>query len=541
MERHHESRKLPHILSLGAAVALLSSCAGAPSTQNSAGDKIVETNITNNLYLSSGEPEIAVDPRNPRNLAVIEFAIGSGTMRAPSSATNPLSGATDPAAIVAQSTYDGRVMLSRDGGDHWVQSGTPPASDPKSRVHGGGDPMIAIGPDGTIYAADETPPASTGEVAASGPRVLAEYLSHFNVMITASRDRGHTFSAPQIAGTPADRPWMVVDQSTGMVYTVSSGPLNVTTGVHNVAGPDAPNDRWLVAWQPHLAGRSEPRRLGGPDFSGSGGSTLTAAHGVVAATFVLGGPTPGAGFTGAPPAPVPVPASLQSALNGAVTSCSIQAPCLFFETSSDQGQHWARHHVVVPGGFSGQHANVSADPGRPGRYAISVLTSDRTKFLVLVTDDSGATWSRPVTILETASGVNFKQWMAYGPTGVLGLVWRKERSDLTPAKPPNAPPESPLFPSTGPAYDVYAAISCDGGATWLPTTRVNAETSPAGPPGRDDFSFIALDARYAHLVWGDHRMPTDASSTPSPANVIQAYYGRVPFSALSKGAACGRR
>src|SRR5580658_800348 len=233
MKRHHQSSKLRHILSLAAAAALSSSCAGAPSTQNSEGDKIFETNITSNLYLSSGEPEIAVDPRNPRNLAVIEFAIGSGTVRAASSATNPLSGSTDPEAIVADSTYDGRVMLSTDGGNHWVQSGTPPASDPKSRIHGGGDPMIAIGPDGTIYAADETPPASTGEVAASGPRVLAEYLSHFNVMIAASTDGGHTFGAPQIAGTPADRPWMVVDESTGVVYSVSSGPLNVTTGVHN--------------------------------------------------------------------------------------------------------------------------------------------------------------------------------------------------------------------------------------------------------------------------------------------------------------------
>jgi hypothetical protein len=536
-----ESNKLPQVLALSAATALLYGCTGmsnGPASAPRGRDAIVETNITSDLNISSGEPEIAVDPTRPNRLAVIEFAIGSATT--PASSFNATA-EHDPAKIAASAQYNGRVMLSRDGGQHWVQSGPPPASRPGSAIHGGGDPMIAYGPDGTLYAADEPTPASTSG-GGGDLRSLAEYLSHFDVMVAASTDGGRTFAAPQSAGTPADRPWLVVDPSDGMVYTVSSGPLNVATGQHNIAGPDAPNDRWLIAWQPHLNGKSEPRRLGGPDFSGSGGSTLTAAHGVVAATFVLGGPAPGAGFTGSPPAPTPAPASLQSIMNGGVTSCSMQAPCLFFETSSDRGQHWSRHHVVVSGGFSGQRANVSADPGRRGRYAISLLSSDRTHVLVLVTNDSGATWSGPVTVPENASGVDFKQWMAYGPTGVLGLTWRKERLDLTPARQPGAPPENPLFPSTGPAYDIYAAISCDGGAAWLPAVRVNAEPSPPGAPGRDDLSYIALDAHNAHLVWGDHR---DAHRAPAPTpgaiGVIQAYYGRVPFSVLSHGASCGRK
>ena len=521
-----------HVLALGMAGALL------PIAASGAAEKIFETNVTNNVNVSSGEPEIAFDPTNPKRLAIIEFGIGSPN--APAGASSSPIG-DDPKRMIAASEWDGRVMLSTDGGNHWTASGKPPASDPQSALNGGGDPMIAIGPDGTIYAADEPPPPP-GKYTMNGPGGLQAYLSHFNFMVAVSTDHGHTWGAPQIAGTPADRPWLTVDQSTGMVYTVSSGALNLTTGEHNVAGPDAPNDRWLVAWQPHLAGKSEPHRIGGPDFSGSGGNTITAAHGVIAATFVLGGPVPGAGFTGAPPPATPIPASLQGIIKDGTTSCSRQAPCLFFETSSDQGQHWTRHHVPVPGGFNGQRAQLSADPGRPGRYAIGVLNPARTNFLILVTDDSGATWSGPVTIHETASGVNFKQWMAYGPTGVLGLMWRKERSDLTPPKPPNAPPENPIFATTGPAYDIYAAISCDGGANWLPPVRVNAETSPSGPPGRDDLSYIALDAHYAHLVWGDHRLPaaTQARNEPPNGKTIQAFYGRVPFSVLSKGAACGR-
>src|SRR5205807_898562 len=129
-----------------------------------------------------------------------------------------------------------------------------------------------------------------------------------DVFVTSSRDGGKTFAPAQSAGTPEDRPWIAVDQTTGTVYTASTGTLDANTKVHNVPpGPDAPNDRWLVTWQPHLAGKSAPRRIGGPDFSGAGGSTIIAAHGVVAATFVVGTPRPGGG----PPAPTPMPESLQ--------------------------------------------------------------------------------------------------------------------------------------------------------------------------------------------------------------------------------------
>jgi hypothetical protein len=439
------------LLAFGAAAVLLSSSAAA---QNGP-EKIFETNVTNDVNISSGEPEIALDPGHPERLAIIEFAIGSA--KAPAGSINP-QGAT-PEQIAALAEHNGRVMLSTDGGNTWkVAPGRPPASDPNSPVNGGGDPMIAIGPDGAIYAADEPNPPP-GKFSMSGPGGLQAYLSHFHVMIAASRDGGKTFGAPKIAGTPADRPWLTVDQSNGMVYTVSSGALNVKTGEHNVAGPDAPNDRWLVAWKPHLTAQSEPRRIGGPDFSGSGGNTITAAHGVIAATFVLGGPAPGAGFTGAAPAPTPVPDSLKGTVKDGTTSCSMQAPCLFFETSTDQGQHWTRHHVPVAGGFNGQRAQLAADPGRKGRYAIGVLNPARTNYLILVTNDSGATWSAPVTVQETAAGVDFKQWMAYGPTGVLGLMWRKERSDLTPPRPAGAPPENPVFATTGPAYDIYASVA----------------------------------------------------------------------------------
>src|SRR5579864_6282638 len=267
----------------------------------------------------------------------------------------------------------GRVMLSKDGGNHWAQSGPPPAYDPNvSPRTGGGDPYIAYGPEGNLYVGDEAGPAPKLGSAKTTYEIYAELLPHSNVTVAASRDGGKTFDTPQSAGTPVDRPWIAVDRTTGTVYTASTGPYNPITKAHNVPAEEAPNDRWLVAWQPRLVGKSEPRRMGGPDFSAAGGSTLTAAHGIVAATFVLGQPGPG-GFTATQPAPVPIPASLKSLIKDGTSSCSIQSPCLFFETSTDEGKHWTRHHVPVAGGFSGQRTNVATDAGRPGRYAIAIL------------------------------------------------------------------------------------------------------------------------------------------------------------------------
>jgi hypothetical protein len=528
LRRHFNKLRTRHVLALGTAMALLPIWAAS-----GAEEKIFETNVTNDLNVSSGEPEIAVDPTDPKRLAIIEFGIGSA--EAPASTYFAVPGHADPTKMVAGAKHDGRVMLSTDGGNHWHQApGRPPASNPKSQINGGSDVMTAIGPDGTIYAADEPGPDSLDDYKPAGPMGLPD-LSKFHFLIAASTDHGKSFGAPQDTGTPVDRPWMTVDQSTGTVYTVSSGFVDVKTGTHNLPGPGAINDRWLIAWEPHLAGKSEPRRIGGPDFSGSGGNTITAANGVVAATFVIGAGFPG-GFGGTP-APVPVPASLKSIVKDGTTSCSVQASCLFFETSTDQGEHWTRHHVPGLGGFSGFYVNVSADPGRPGHYAIGVLNTERTKFSVLVTDDSGATWSAPVAVPETAQGVDFKQWMAFGPSGVLGLMWKKERTDF-PA-PKSSVPQNIMF-SVSPGFDVYAGISCDGGKTWLPPVRVNAVTSPGGPNGRDDLSYVALDAHYAHLVWGDRRDLPKVKNMPMGSGGIQVYYGRVPFSLVSKGAACGR-
>src|SRR5258706_15140941 len=123
MKSDPESNKLHHVLVLSAAAALLYGCTGmsndrAPAPQ--ARDAIFETNITNDLNISSGEPEIGVNPTRPNQLAVIEFAIGSAAT--PASSFNATA-EHDPAKIAASAQYNGRVMLASDGGHAWGQAG----------------------------------------------------------------------------------------------------------------------------------------------------------------------------------------------------------------------------------------------------------------------------------------------------------------------------------------------------------------------------------------------------------------------------------
>jgi hypothetical protein len=519
MDIQINQRKLWYVLTLGTALFLLRAWQHSALAQG-AQENIFQTNVTNDLALASGEPMIDFDPRNPSHLAIIEFTMGSDQLPAYSYdqqnykiALNNYKGAMGNA---------GRVLISMDGGAHWT---------PKPPPVIGGDPYLAYGPKGEIYAGAE------GGVELSPTADVTHVMEFGNLALTVSLDGGETFSKWQSAGTPIDRPWLVVDQSNGEVFTVSSGSLNVKTGEHNAGGLDVPNDRWLVAWKPHLTAKSEPRRLGGPDFSAAGGSTIAAAHGVVAATFVLGGPPPG---IGAPEkfAPSPIPASLQSVVGSAVTACSMEAPCVFFETTSDEGKSWTRHYVPIEGGINAQRVSVAADPKRPGRYIISALSLDRTNFLVMTTTDSGATWSKPVTVPQATKNVKFKQWMAIGPSGVLGLIWKDRRDDLTPqdrGAQANRLGANRVYEA---AFDLYTSISCDGGATWVQPIRVNSEPSPAGPPGSDDFAYMALDGKNALLVWGDRRLQPKVTNVPGGAGGVQTFFGRVPFSVATRGAPC---
>jgi hypothetical protein len=121
-----------------------------------------------------------------------------------------------------------------------------------------------------------------------------------------------------------------------------------------------------------------------------------------------------------------------------------------------------------------------------GRPAVMVLDAAQTHLLVFTTGDGGASWSGP-GVLGEPGGKRYLPWIAYGPTGALGAVWRSAADDGS--------------------YAAWAAVAPRGDTRFAPPVRLSGAPSP-GPVSQlagDDASDVALDSRELHAVWGDRR------------------------------------
>jgi hypothetical protein len=149
-----------------------------------------------------------------------------------------------------------------------------------------------------------------------------------------------------------------------------------------------------------------------------------------------------------------------------------------------------------------------------------VLCTPTQKLRVYVTHDLGQAWTRtgdlavvppPVLIIDprdpSEDGYankpqpnNFaitRPRVAYGPTGVLAVMWRQAYG----------PPRQQGRAANGP-QDVFLALSADRGMHFGAPTRPNTAASPPPDPrriGGQDLSHMVLDERFAYTVWDDWR------------------------------------
>src|SRR4051794_18348035 len=93
----------------------------------------------------------------------------------------------------------------------------------------------------------------------------------------------------------------------------------------------------------------------------------------------------------------------------------------------------------------------------------------------------------PGNRLGPPGGRRHLPWLAIGPGGALGAVWRTTRSDD--------------------AYTVWGAVAPRGDADFAPAVRISSAISP-GPVQQlagDDASDVTLDTTDLHAAWGDRR------------------------------------
>jgi hypothetical protein len=300
-----------------------------------------------------------------------------------------------------------------------------------------------------------------------------------------------------------DRPWLITDPQAGRAY--------LSFSVHSDASGGEPEQgAELVPWELRsIACRtstgSSPFRCGRQyvSASGDGGRTWTPFRPMDSIEF------PAAVTNGWSGGPAAAYGTLATAYVATGTKCPF--PCIVFETSRDDGATWTRHVIAgvqFPATANGLNTSfnfepyTAADPSRRGRYAVMAFDAAQTHLRVYITKDSGATWTQ-ATLADPAPGIKrWVPWIAYGPTGALGAVWRTEYA--------------------GGSFDVWAAVAPKGDARFGAPVRLSSARSP-GPvaPGGDDASDVVLTDTTLYAAWGDQR------SGPAPTGWFGSATNRV--------------
>ena len=442
---------------VAAAGAVRALVPGSPSS------RLLVAQVSKSTDWSSGEGWVVVNPTNPQSLVAdwTSFPWGS-----PAAVVTP----PGPRPIQCGEAY------STDGGSAWVEATLPPFEPDGLPVNAGAcvDPTLVVDSTGMLYA------LSDGGSLIPGAATTSPGVASFCCSFSRSSDGGRTWSAPtQVAtfvnevqsglrgGSPDpafDRPWLLVDPQTSTLYASLSDDTLV--------------QRVVFASHDHGATWAGPYPLD-PDLQTVWGDVPSAANGVLAAGYRVD----------------PNSTGYKLSLSPAVTCSQV---CAVFETSTNDGKTWQRHVIPTPQlasassgpGPGGSGVQVAADPSTTGRYAALVPVSPSSDQVWITTDSGATTWVRALTVDAPGGATVVKPWIAYGPNGALGVVWRSLHSDKS--------------------YDVSAAVSTDGGLTFgspveLTPAPAPAPASPQGEPGDDCACNLSLNGAYLYTTWGDAR------------------------------------
>ena len=444
----------------------------------------------------AGEPMIAVDPNNPNDMVAVSMAsvqhLGiedAALLEAKGYAAifnadprQHFDGLTDAYHGVPHSTIT-QLAVTHDGGDHWKLSELPILGGAFTRCP---DPFAAVLPDGAFLAGCE-PRETSGQFFGKSAVVVshdhgATWSRPTDIISSYGAARFAPGLAPRIGGnSPWDRPFLAVDDSSGVIYGVAEG------GETRVSTQP---DKWR--WESFITASTDGGKHFGTIYAWdskdfpelSRGEGVAAAHGAVAVAYVA---------------------------SSAPSSAGAHCPCTVFGLSRDQGVTFARH-VLAGASAADPVVGLAADPTTAGRFALMrYVAKPSPEYQVAVSDDGGRTWSGFIRAGRTARATHLaKPWITYSPVGVLGLMWRA------------------IYPDR--SYDIWSSISKDGGHTFSDSLRVSHAVSPVANPYRndglfgDDIQDLVLDKDSAHLVWGDSR-----------AGFQGIWYGSVPLAAYAFG------
>jgi len=416
----------------------------------------------------AGEPQIAIDPRNPSDVVIGENNLGVSVSHdagrrwthvdLPNQGDNTLT--IDAAGTYAYTSLDGEVMVSKDRGRTWASVGNWVGDLARTWYGVAGGTKLAF----RFLGCNAPRPAGPVEpVAGPGFHVIG----CDRPWLTADATRpgllrvSFTDHSDGSGGRPAETVGCKTSTATNQVF--SCGRQYVTTS--------RDGGRTWSAFVPVDSADTPMDHTNG--FSG-----IPVSRGGLLATAYLAGAFPG-------------------------SSC---ATCVVFQTSANDGQTWTRRLVptLVDGPSLGAHElnplaissslafepYLAQDPSRAGRYAVMVYDRSQTGLLVSVTSDHGRTWTRPARVAERGGEKRWLPWIGYGSGGALGVMWKTAFADGS--------------------FEAWAAVSPTGGTRFARPVRLSSKRS-AGAVSQvagDDASFVVLDRTTLHAAWGDRREGT---------------------------------
>jgi hypothetical protein len=178
-----------------------------------------------------------------------------------------------------------------------------------------------------------------------------------------------------------------------------------------------------------------------------------------------------------------------------VESGSTRRSVLLLSRSQDNGRTWSPPQQVS--GTTHSIVGQSLEPSGPDRLLLTWQaqrfepTEVPPRIYAATSRDAGATWSPPVPVdglLPQASTMALFQSSAVTPSGEAWVVWQDNRHGRN---------------------DVFAARSPDGGLTWGPPVRLDAD-SPGTAESLHPRLAVSQDGATVGVVWQDDRRGLEA-------------------------------
>lgn len=353
----------------GIALSVVAVLSGTSVAQAESGkpdrEKILEINMTNTPDFKEGQPAVAINPKNPKNL------VFTSTIFLPHPGLYP--------------TGECFLAHSQDQGQTWTRVPWPLGDRPQC-----GEPNVAVDAKGTFYILNNQ----------VGPDSTANETN--SVVVSRSLDGGRTWSGP--VKTPlvlSGAPKLRVDAATGKVYAVGGlewqypSAVSVSADRGQTWGPSRviPGPRPCVVVSPQR-----------PPACGYPGRQLAVHDGIL------------------------VSASQESIVTLHVSRDDGQTWTDLPVTDGKGTPVPAGSGPLLPvpqqRGAADPIPWVSADPSQSGRFAVMVPREANLE--VYVTKDAGKTWTGPAVIAAPDAQ---RPWMDFGPKGYLGVMWRTTAVD----------------------------------------------------------------------------------------------------------------